>query len=79
MLTGHAIADFSGDDAMPEENKIRPKEPEHLAPGRSMMARPDPRTCGGRDAANTPLAEDRHIARGQIEDVAAESNLPHAE
>lgn len=64
---------------MPEENEIRQREPDHLAPGRSTMARPDPRTCGGRPAANTPLAEDRHIAHGQIEDKAAESNLPHAE
>jgi hypothetical protein len=64
---------------MPAKSSDSQREPDHLAPGRNTMAPPDPRTCGGRQAANTPLAEDRHVARGQIEEKAAESNLPHAE
>ena len=63
---------------MPDE-KLPPLSPDHIAPGRSSLAKPDPRTTSARQAANTPLAEDRHAARGQIEDKAAESNLSKAE
>lgn len=56
-----------------------PKEQDHLAPGRSVLAPPDPKTPSGRPAANTPLAEDRHAARSAIEEKAAETNLPHAD
>ena len=61
------------------DNQPPPAEQRHLAPGRSVMAPPDPKTPSGRPAANTPLAEDRHAARSAIEEKAAETKLPHAE